>query len=189
VADPNASTDFVRRVNAATESAFEEIDQRYRRQLCALVERELSKRFARREDPEDAVQSALRSFYRGVHAQRFHIDHSGALWQLLVKLVRRKVMKHVERHGAIKRTPKHETAVDGDQFASREPTPDEAAHVSDAIGQVLAKLDATGQEIFRLRLQGFTRGEIARETDSSEAVVRYRLDRIRDLLTRVLHDT
>lgn len=103
MANTGDSADFVRRLQAATNSSFEELDRLYRQRLCTLVEKELNLRFGGREDPEDAVQSALRSFFRGVHAHRFQIDHSGVLWILLATIVRRKILKHVEHHQAVKR--------------------------------------------------------------------------------------
>ena len=182
------SSDFVRRLNAATNSSFEELDRRYRQRLCNLVEKQLNRRFAGREDPEDAVQSALRSLFRGLRAKRFHIDHSGALWKLLAQIVGRKVLKHVEHHQASKRRPGLEVPVKDTVLVSREPTPDEAAHVADVIAQLVARLDPTEVEIFRLRLQGFTKAEIATELDCTQAIVRYRLDKITEQLARILAD-
>ncbi len=184
--EPSSSSEFVRRLNAAASSAFHELDRRYRQRLCVLVQKELGKRFGRREDPEDAVQSALRSFYRGVRAQRFQIDHTGALWNLLAQIARRKVLKHVEHHAAKKRKPERESDELGDVAESREPTPEEAAEIADVIAQLLAQLDEPETEVFRLRLQGCTRAEIVAELDCKDAFVRGRLKKIRALLSQIL---
>jgi RNA polymerase sigma factor (sigma-70 family) len=186
MADAHPSADFVRRVNAATHSAFEELDRRYRQRLCALVEKELGQRFAGREDPEDAVQSALRSLYRGVHAKRFCIDHSSALWKLLAQIVRRKVLRHVEHHAAAKRSPQREVQAEEDQLTAREPTPAEAAELADLLAQLVSRLEPAEVEILRLRLQGFSKAEIAHEESCTEGTVRYRLERIRELLARIV---
>ena len=186
MADAHPSSDFIRRVNAATHSAFEELDRRYRQRLCMLVEKELGKRFAGREDPEDAVQSALRSLYRGVHAKRFCIDHSSALWKLLAQIVRRKVLRHVEHHGASKRSPQHEVQAQEDQLVAREPTPEEAAELADVLAQLVSRLEPAEVEILRLRLQGFSKPEIAKEANCTEGTVRYRLERIRESLAKIL---
>jgi RNA polymerase sigma factor (sigma-70 family) len=169
-----------------TDSSFEELDRRYRERLCVMVERELGRRFARREDPEDAVQSALRSFFRGVRDQRFYIDHSSALWKLLAQITRHKLLKHVEHHQAAKRRPEQESQAQEDALAAREPTPDEAAELADVLEQLTRRLEPTEVEILRLRLQGFSKTEIAREVNCTVGVVRYRLDRIRGLLTTIL---
>ena len=173
-------------MNAAEHSAFEEVDRRYRQRLCGLVQKELGKRFGRREDPEDAVQSALRSFYRGVEAHRFRIDHSGALWRLLSQIARRKVLQRAERHQAQKRRPGREVDHRLETLASKDPTPDEAAHAADMCQQVLLGLDELGAQVFRMRLQGWTRAEIAAELRCTDGVVRGRLTKVQSLLSPLL---
>jgi RNA polymerase sigma factor (sigma-70 family) len=186
MADAHPSADFVRRINAATASAFEELDRRYRQRLCALVERELGKRFAGREDPEDAVQSALCSLYRGVHAKRFCIDHSGALWKLLAQIARRKVLRHVEHHAAAKRSPRREVPAEEQLLTAQEPTPEEAAELADILAQLVSRLAPAEVAILRLRLQGYSKIEIAQEENCTEGTIRYRLQRIRDLLAKIV---
>lgn len=182
-----SSTDFFIRLNAGTESAADRVDRRYREQLCSLVERELGRRFARRQDPEDVVQLAFRSFFRGIKDGRFRIDGSGGLWKLLERITRSKILKQVEYDDAKKRTPEKEVHLEEAQWLpAREPTPDDATHVADLIGQVLEGLHAPDPEIFRLRLQGHTRGEISRRVGCTEAAVRIKLDRVRSRLRRLL---
>ena len=53
------------------------------------------------------------------------------------------------------------------------------------IEQVLEGLQPPDPEIFRLRLQGCTRSEIAQTVDCSDGVVKAKLDRIRDRLLRL----
>jgi len=114
MSSPDFSQDFFIRLNEGTESAADEVDRRYREQLCAMVEREMGKRFAAREGPEDPVQSAFRSFYRGIEARRFQIDSSGGLWRLLETITRRKMLKHIEHHAAGVRRPDNEVHPQGD---------------------------------------------------------------------------
>jgi RNA polymerase sigma factor (sigma-70 family) len=185
---PDLSGGFFDRLNVGSESAAEEVDRQFRKRLCALVEREMSKRFASREDPEDPVQSAMGSFYRGVDAQRFRIDSSSGLWSLLVTIVRRKILKHVEYHNAQKRRPEKEVSLDDQWLPAREPRPEDATELADLIEHVLAGLADPYPKIFRLRLEGYTRGQIAASVSCSEATVRFTLDRIRDRLKRLLAD-
>ncbi len=189
MSDRDFSADFFVRLNKGTESAAEQLDRRYRLQLCDLVSREMGKRFAAREDPEDPVQSAFRSVYRGIKEKRFQIDDSAGLWSLLAKVVRRKVLKHVEHHDTIKRTPDKETPAEGNWLPTGEPSPQDAAHAADVIEQVLKGLEPPDPEVFFLRLEGHTRAEIAERVNCTEAAVRIKLDRIRDRLRRLLGDT
>jgi len=180
------SEDFFIRLNSGKESAAEEVDRLFRERLCSLVEREMDKRFAARESPEDAVQSALRSFYRGIGERRFRIDNSGGLWRLLEQITRRKILKHVEYHDANKRSPSSEKTAGEAAFPTREPAPEEAAAVADLIESVLDGLDEGSTEVFRLRFQGCTRAEIAKRMECTETSVRVKLERVRDRLRRLL---
>ncbi len=188
MSDPDLSSDFFIRLNEGRESAAERLDRKYRGQLCQLVEREMGKRFASREDPEDPVQSAFKSLHRGIQEKRFRIDDSIGLWSLLVKIVRRKILKHVEYHNAQKRSPQKEAPLEGGWLPAREPRPEDAAHATDLIEQVLEGLQPPDPEIFLLRLEGCTRAEIAERVNCTEAAVRIKLDRIRDRLRRLLAD-
>lgn len=183
---PDDSADFVRRLQAATNSSFEELDRLYRQRLCALVEKELNRRYGGREDPEDAVQSALRSFFRGASSHRFQIDHSGALWKLLVTIVRHKILKHVEYHQALKRRPHGEVLAEDIDLVSREPNPEEAAELTDILERLVDQIEPEEVDILRLRMQGLTKAEIGQELDLKEGTVKYRLDKITDLLARIL---
>ena len=163
-----------------------DIDRRFRERLCRLVEREIGRRFTAREDPEDVVQSALRSFFRGIKERRFHIDHSGALWRLLETITRRKILKHVEYHTAEKRHPEVEAPLRGELFPNRDPTPEEAAQMTDLVQKVLAGLDSPYPEILRMRLEGHSDSAIAARIGFTRAAVRARRERIRARLEKLL---
>ena len=119
------------RLNADADLAAAELDEQYRARLCRLVEREMNRRFRRKEDPEDVVQSAFRTFFRRNAQGEFHIDSAADLWRLLETITRRKILKHVEKLGAGKRDPKREEYAEGDDLRGRDPTPEEAAIAAD----------------------------------------------------------
>ncbi len=152
---------MVSRLQAATDSAAAELDEQYRARLCQLVEREMNRRFRRREDPEDVVQSAFRTFYRRNAKGEFHIDCSVDLWRLLETITRHKILKHVEKLGAGKRNPKREEYPEGDDLRGQVPTPEEAAIAADLMEHAMAGLDETYVEVFHMRLQKCTEEEIA----------------------------
>ena len=166
-----------------------ELDEQYRARLCQLVEREMNRRFRRKEDPEDVVQSAFRTFYRRNALGEFYIDSSVDLWRLLETITRRKILKHVEKLGAGKRDPKREEYPDGDDLRGRGPTPEEAAIAADLMETVLTGLDETYVQVFHMRLQNCTEEEIAAELGCTRSFVRTRLDRIRQRLQRLSADT
>ncbi len=106
MSDSQSHRSLVRRLNARRDSAAIDLDAAYRAKLCRLVEREMGRRFRRKEDPEDVVQSAFRTFYRRSTLGEFRIDSSADLWRLLETITRHKILKHVEKLDAKKRSPK-----------------------------------------------------------------------------------
>ena len=63
---------------------------------------------------------------------------------------------------------------------------EEAAELTDILERLIAQLEASEVDILRLRLQGLTKHEIAQELDLSEATVKYRDNKIKDLLAHIL---
>ena len=184
---PGSGDGFTARLNRNSESAAAELDYRYRRWLCALVAREMGQRFRGREDPEDVIQSALRSFFRGAARQRFQIDHSGGLGEALVTITRYKLLKHVEHHDAEKRRPAREAGNVEQVQALGDEDVVAAAEVADLIQTILVGLQPPDPEVFRLCLEGHSINEIAERVQCTRASVRYKLDRIRQRLRMIMH--
>jgi RNA polymerase sigma-70 factor (ECF subfamily) len=177
------------RLKADANLAAPELDEQYRARLCQLVEREMNRRFRRREDPEDVVQSAFRTFYRRNSKGEFHIDCSVDLWRLLETITRHKILKHVEKLGAGKRNPKREEYPEGDDLRGQVPTPEDTAIAADLMENAMAGLDETYVKVFHMRLQKCTEEEIAAKLGCTRAFVRTKLNRIRDRIERLSDDT
>jgi RNA polymerase sigma-70 factor (ECF subfamily) len=176
------------RLKADVDLVAADLDEQYRARLCQLVEQEMNRRFRRREDPEDVVQSAFRTFFRRNAKGEFHIDSSVDLWRLLVTITRHKILKHVEKLGAGKRNPKREEYAEGDDLRGQVPTPEEAAIAADLMEEALAGLDETYVKVLHMRLQNCTEEEIAAKLGCTRAFVRSKLNRIRDRLQRLSGD-
>lgn len=188
MSDPNSLTNPMGNLANPSESDFERIVRRYREQLCALVSREMGQRFRSREDAEDTVQSALRSFWRGIPTHGWVIDHKGKLWGLLTTITRHKMLKHVEREGCLKRNPDKEVSYEPDMLASRDPSPEDAAVAADFIERIMEGLEPPDPEILRLQLEGRTHQEIADRLGCTTATVRFKLERLKTRLARLLKD-
>ncbi len=173
------------RLKADADLAAPELDEQYRSSLCRLVEREMNRRFRRKEDPEDVVQSAFRTFYRRNALGEFHIDSSVDLWRLLETITRHKILKHAEKLGTGKRDPKREEYPEGDDLQGRDPTPQEAAIAVDLMEEALAGLDETCVKVFHMRLQKCAEEEIAAKLGCTRSFVRTKLNRIRVRLERL----
>ena len=212
--DLNSEKAFHERVLAGSESAAGQLDSRFRRRLCALVEREMNQRSRRREDPEDIVQSVFRTFFRRAAKGEFQVEHSGALWKLLQQITRRKILKHAEYHHREKRSPEREQYEMDDLLAVKPPDAREARLLGDVLEAVLARLEPPEPEVLRLqlygytiaeivdivleglespypeilqlRLQGHTETQIADRLGCGREAVRYKLKRIRQRLAKML---
>jgi RNA polymerase sigma-70 factor (ECF subfamily) len=165
--------------------APKDLDEQYRVRLCQLVEREMNRRFRRKEDPEDVVQSAFRTFYRRNALGEFHIDSSVDLWRLLETIARHKILKHVEKLAAAKRNPAREEYPEGDDLRGKTPTPEEAAIAADLMEEILVGLDESYVTVVHLRLQNCTEEEIATKLGCTRSFVRTKLERIRNRLQRL----
>ncbi|MHB1034469.1 MAG: sigma-70 family RNA polymerase sigma factor [Pirellulales bacterium] len=160
MSDSESTRDFIRRLEQCTRSSTDEMDQRYRERLCRLVAREMNRRYRRREDPEDIVQSVFRSFFVDLKDSQRTFDHTGALWEWLTKATRHKILRRVEFHEAKKRTLDRETCLDPNGLFSQGPSDVEARHLGDALEIVLAGEESLYAEIFQLQLAGYTLAEL-----------------------------
>ncbi len=146
------------------------------------------------QDEEDAALGAFDSFCRGVDRGRFPLlADRDDLWRLLVVLTVRKALDQITRQGAAKRggdKPIGElTRLDrGDnlgrnaltRFLGSEPTPEFAAIIADEHRQLRAALgDASLCQVLDLRLEGYTREEIAGRMSCAVSTVKRKLEMIR----------
>jgi len=198
---------LVERLVEGAESAAQQLDREYRARLSRKVANELNTRFRRREDPEDVVQSVLRTFCRRAAAGEFELRDADALWNLLQEITRKKILKHVEYHRAQKRDilseenaeheniPEESLSADarllGDVLEAvlneeSQSSPDSEImqlqlfgySIEEIVSIILSDLPAPYPRILQLRLQGRTEHEIAAELECGREAIRYRLKRI-----------
>src|SRR5262245_35772210 len=140
--------DFVARLRNRDNTAAQELFGRFVHQLIALAHRHIAPGFRHRVDPEDVVQSAYKSFFVRYGAGNLDIANWNSLWGLLALITVRKCAERAAYHSAERRDAAREvSAPPGDATApwleplGREPTPLEAALLSETIEQLLASLD------------------------------------------------
>jgi DNA-directed RNA polymerase specialized sigma24 family protein len=197
--DDGSVTRLIGNLKAGDDSAAQQLWQRYFHRLVYLARSRL--RSARRpgaiEDEEDAALSAFDSFCRGATADRFpQLADREDLWRLLVVITVRKVCGQLERQSADKRGGDRllgeaaliNAAADGtslDRFAGHEPSPEMAALVVDEYRRLRDGLGTdTLRQILDLRLEGYTREEIAERLGCAERAVKRKLDAIREAWLR-----
>jgi RNA polymerase sigma-70 factor (ECF subfamily) len=175
----DATVRLVERWRTGDETAARELYERYAERLIALAQTRMSLRLAGRVDAEDVVQSVFRSFFGAVRQGRYAFRNSGDLWKLLLGITRNKFLFQVEHHTAGKRDANREAVGDTNGFVSREPSPEEAAALTDLLESVLGKFDATARQMVELRLQGHQLEDIARAVGRCRHTVLRTLDRFK----------
>jgi len=190
MSDHAPARDLLRRWESGDEAAADMLYRRYAQRLCALADAKIGARLRRREGPEDAVQSAFRTFFRRAADGQFRVDHSGAIWNLLVMITLNKIRRKAEYHHAQKRDIAAEVSLNNPAVSplvvAHDPTPEEAALLHDCLECLLADLKPPEPQIVRLCLQGYSTSEIADRVGSTRWTVRRVLDRVGHLFQRKL---
>lgn len=172
---------------AGDEAAAQKLFDKYAERLMALARKRIGQRLNSRVDPEDVVQSALRTFFVRARKGQFQIEHQDDLYKLLARITVHKTLRQVEFHKAAKRDPGQETAQsdEGHQrlydLLDAEPTPEAAVAFIDQLEHFLNKLRPDERQILELRLKGLSNEDIAKKLGTYDRKVRRVLERVRGL--------
>jgi RNA polymerase sigma-70 factor (ECF subfamily) len=166
-----------------------EVFDRFARRLAELAAVKLPAATRSRLDPEDVVQSVLRTFFRRHSEGEFQPEHWDALWSLLAVLAVRKCGHQIAHLLAAKRDVRRNADVGGTDSGvsaweptARTPSPDEAAAFEETLGQVLGGLKERERAMVVLRLEGHTIPEVAEQAKASERSVHRVLAGVRERL-------
>src|SRR3954451_20527876 len=139
---------FLARLQNQEDAAAQELFARFAHQLIALAQRHIGAGLRHKVDPEDVVQSAYKSFFVRYGPANLNIVNWNSLWGLLTLITVRKCAERAAYHRAECRDAARELSPPrGDEAApwlepsNREPTPLEAAVLSETVEQLLAGLD------------------------------------------------
>ena len=194
--DDGSVTRWLGDLKAGGDSAAQHLWERYYHRLVHLARARLRSAHGAGaiEDEEDAALSAFDSFCRGaVHGRYPQLGDRDDLWRLLVVITVRKVLGQLERRGARKRGGGKlagESALIGadaaeggglDRLIGREPSPELAALVIDEYRRLRDGLRTEAlRQVLDLRLEGYTREEIAERLGCAERAVKRKLEVIRE---------
>jgi RNA polymerase sigma-70 factor, ECF subfamily len=165
--------------------------QRYADRLIALARQHLDERLRGKIDPEDVLQSVLRSFCRRHAEGEWDIANESGLWRLLVRITLRKCNRRLEHFLAACRDVRREGGSgEAEQAAvDPEPTPEEAALLADTAETIMHRLGTdTKRRIFELSLQGYNVVEISDRIGYYERGVERVRAEIRALLNAMMED-
>lgn len=183
-------TRLVKQLEARDQEAANQIWSLYVEKLLSLARRNLSKRIRRREDENDVVQSAFKSFFLRAEKGDFVLESRDDLWNLLLTITLNKVRNVADRHGRKRRDHRREQRITfacSDDSSSYEwvfdltdPTPEEAVIFIEEFERLLEVLSkAELRKIAMLKFEGYTNAEIAKELGRTERTIERKLERIR----------
>src|SRR5262245_55328972 len=186
----NSFAEFLARLHSQDDAAAQELFARFAHQLIALAHRHIGAGLRHKVDPEDVVQSAYKSFFFRYGAGNLDVVNWNSLWGLLTLITVRKCAERAAYHRAERRNVAREVSPPrGDEAGpepfGREPTPLEAAVLTETIEQLLAGLDEEERPILELSLQGCSTREISERLGRAERTVRLLREGVRHRLERM----
>src|SRR5262245_56554857 len=188
----NSFAEFLARLHSQDDAAAQELFARFAHQLIALAHRHIAAGLRHKVDPEDVVQSAYKSFFFRYGVGDLEIVNWNSLWGLLTLITVRKCADRAAYYRAERRDAAREVSLQPGSEATpwleplgREPTPLEAAVLSETIEQLLTSLDEDERPILQLSLQGFTTREISEQLGRAERTVRLLREGVRHRLERM----
>lgn len=196
MSDNDSFDDLMTRLHAGEQTAAREIFDRFARRLIGLARSRLDERLRQKVDPEDMMQSAFKSFFR-VHAGgKLDLANWDSLWAILTVITLRKCGHRVEYFRAACRDvgrevtprPSGDESTASFQAIARDPTPSDAALLTETVEQVLRDLEPREQEVVTLSLQGYSVPEISERVGRTERTVHRVLKRLREKLERMQNE-
>jgi RNA polymerase sigma-70 factor, ECF subfamily len=186
--DPSDSS-LLRRVQGGNQDAATQLYFRYAERLRQLVRSETSAALARREDPDDILQSIFTSFFRGVGQGYYDVPAGDELWKLFLVIALNKICAKGTYHRAAKRDVR---VTVGGEFLERysrhaaDPEQPDVLFLKLVIGEALDQLQPLQRQMVVLRIEGFEVAEIATRTHRSKRTVERVLQDFRRQLTEIL---
>jgi RNA polymerase sigma-70 factor, ECF subfamily len=178
--------DFLARLRAQDGTAARDLFERFARALVGMARGRFAPGLRHKVDPEDVVQSAYKSFFARYGDGNLDVVNWNGLWGLLTLITLRKCAERVEYLKAACRDVGREVGPfagpDGPVWpdpSGREPTPYEAALLTETVDRLLAGLDETERPVVELSLQGFSTLDISAKLGRSERTVRRIRERVR----------
>jgi RNA polymerase sigma-70 factor (ECF subfamily) len=180
------------RVQTGSQNAAAEVYERFARRLIALARTRLNHRLKQKVDPEDIVQSVFKSFFVRQAVGEYDLRSADSLWGLLALITIRKCSRKAVHYFAARRDAGRDVGQPASDEASRlwealsqEPTPEQAALLSDTVERLMQALDPREREILALSLQGVSSEEIASQVQRSERTVRRVMEFVRTVIEKM----
>jgi RNA polymerase sigma-70 factor (ECF subfamily) len=175
---------FMAMVQAGDEGATREVHDRWSSRLIRLARARLGRSVASKEDAEDVVQSAYRSFFRRYGHRVTQFEDWAEVWALLATIAKRKCSTRRKYYHAGRRDARREMPITSCDAVSPELTAQDAAMLSETVDRLLNGLEEPERSIVLLSLQGYSAAEISTVVVRSERTVHRVRERVRSQLER-----
>jgi RNA polymerase sigma-70 factor (ECF subfamily) len=177
------------RLRAGDQDAATEINRRFNTRLIALADARLGARLRRKEDPEDVVQSVLRTFFIRQRSGKYDLANWNSLWNLLTVITKRKCLNRVKYYLAKRRNIRVEVGDTSSNSASdgpnepidREPTGSKTVVLEETVEQMMRRFAPDERTIIELILRGHDPLEISTRLGISERKAKrvgYRVEQV-----------
>ncbi len=178
---------LVRRLRGGDENAASQLYDRYSRRLMSMIGKKMCSRMRRSTEPEDVVQSVLRSVFMGVRSGHYEAPAGSTLWNLMAIIAMRKLQKRYREmnqpsKGGDRRldeTIDWDEVIDGQSLEVLE----------EGIREFLEPLRPAEKEIVTLRLHQYSVEEISQRIGRSRRSIERILQRCRSQLSAQLRDS
>ncbi|HLJ93799.1 MAG TPA: sigma-70 family RNA polymerase sigma factor [Gemmataceae bacterium] len=183
--------DMMARLRVGDNDAAAQVFNRFANRLIELARRRLDPQIRQKLDPEDVLQSVFRSFFaHQAGGEITGLESWDNLWAWLVVITMRKCGRRIEYFHSASRDVQREIAIppsdddaSGDSgTSSDEPTPSEAAILTETVEQLMSSLEGRHREILALSLQGYTAAEISSKVGCTERTAFRVLRRVKEML-------
>jgi len=134
------------------------------------------------------MQSVYRSFFRRFDRGEYHVEQWHDVWSLLSTIAIRKCSNRRRYHGAERRAPVREIALELAEPLSTDPVPEQAAILAETVERLLLRFPPPERAIVELSLQGFTVREIGVRLARAERSIYHIREHVRQWLVRQAGD-
>lgn len=159
--------------------------RRYAHRVLKLVQNRMSGRLRAKTEPEDIVQSAFRSIFRGVQSGHYDAPDGSTLWNLLAVIAVNKLRRHANHLFAQRRDANRDVTLEEcDVALGSDQRSIEIMELT--IRETLDQMRPFDAEVLRLRLRRHSVEEISDQTGRSKRMVERSLQKSRERLSQIL---
>lgn len=175
---------LIERVKAGDDVAMAQLMLQYRGAMCRAARQLIGKSLQSQFDSVDLVQSVQLVLWMGLRTGKFEVETPQAFLGLARTLLRRKVARFCRAQKlAMAKTVELKAGTTFADVTFYAPAPDadpsELSQFDDIVEHFLDRLSEVDRRLIRMRFQGFSTADAARELGIDSGVLRVRLGRLR----------